>query len=292
MKTLNQWQAAFEGAGLGAYFAAMAPFARPRISIKLHPCTEAPLGASRLGGLPDLPRDTDWFRRELAGGDSIPLSFLGQINMEQVRPCDTGGLLPERGILYLFYDCDPEDGMPWGFDPQDGAGKRVFFYEGDMALLERKSPPEDIADYGKVFPAATLTFEAGVDMPDVFSSYDALVPLEEKDEDAYFSMMEALEDDAPRNKLLGHSDNMQDEMESECEYISRGYSTCSPEEYADLPRESLNRDCLRWKLLLQLDSNEELDMMWGDDGRLYLFIPEEELKKGSFEHTWLILQCG
>jgi len=33
-------------------------------------------------------------------------------------------------------------------------------------------------------------------------------------------------------------------------------------------------------------------MMWGDCGRLYLWITEEDLITRNFENSWLILQCG
>lgn len=48
----------------------------------------------------------------------------------------------------------------------------------------------------------------------------------------------------------------------------------------------------RWNLLMQVDSNEDNGMMWGDLGRLYLWITSEDLAARKFENCWLILQCG
>jgi uncharacterized protein YwqG len=43
--------------------------------------------------------------------------------------------------------------------------------------------------------------------------------------------------------------------------------------------------------LLQLDSDEEAGMMWGDRGMLYFWIPEEALAPRRFGEVWTILQC-
>ena len=56
--------------------------------------------------------------------------------------------------------------------------------------------------------------------------------------------------------------------------------------------QGLDKNAARWNLLLQVDSNEDIGMMWGDMGRLYLWITEEDLKACRFDRSWLILQCG
>ncbi len=292
MKTLQELETLYAEAGLSAYFRAMKPHARNAIHMELSLCEEQdiPIGSSKIGGCPDLPKDTHWFYRD-CGGERIPLSFLCQINFAEVKPFDEENILPEDGILYLFYDCDEEDGMPWGFDPQDGEGKRVFYYTGSLDNLERKTPPDGLDYYGRLFDACTLRFSSHAELPGIYSIYGEMIPLAHEDEDNYFALLESL-DDGSQNKLLGHSDNMQGSMENECEYIAHGFSTCTSDEYESARAMGLDEDCLRWRLLLQLDSNEEARMMWGDCGLIYLWITEEDLKNRNFDHTWLILQCG
>ena len=67
----------------------------------------------------------------------------------------------------------------------------------------------------------------------------------------------------------------------------------NPEGYAIAKSRGLDKNAARWNLLMQVDSNEEdLGMMWGDMGRLYLWITSDDLEARKFENTWLILQCG
>ena len=60
-----------------------------------------PLGASKLGGRPDLPKNTDWFWESNLG---TPLAFICQINFAEAKPYDIENILPSSGILYFFYN--------------------------------------------------------------------------------------------------------------------------------------------------------------------------------------------
>ena len=78
-----------------------------------------PPQASKLGGDPLLPRDFTWpVFTDTHAGATRPLSFLCQINLADVKPYDTDGVLPERGMLYFFYE---GESFRWGFDPADRA---------------------------------------------------------------------------------------------------------------------------------------------------------------------------
>lgn len=67
---------------------------------------------SFFGGKPFLPADFQWPRCTL--DDDLPLAFLGQLNLADVAPFDTEGLLPRQGILSFFYELDT---MEWGSLP-------------------------------------------------------------------------------------------------------------------------------------------------------------------------------
>ena len=103
MKTLHDLQNEMQACGLGDYFDALAPMARN--AIRIHPEIQAeeeiPVGASKLGGCPDLPAGMSWF---YTPHTDVPMSFVAQVNFAEAAPYDTEHQLPERGILYFFYD--------------------------------------------------------------------------------------------------------------------------------------------------------------------------------------------
>ena len=43
-----------------------------------------------------------------------------------------------------------------------------------------------------------------------------------------------------------------------------------------------------WELLLQVDSEENAGMMFGDTGRLYFLIRHDDLLARQFEKTWMV----
>ena len=92
-------------------------------SIRLHTKVageyDLSIGASRIGGVPDVPPDFKWPER-----NAMPQSFVAQIYLDEVHPYDTHGALPARGILWFFYDAKRET---YGADPADRGGWSVLF---------------------------------------------------------------------------------------------------------------------------------------------------------------------
>ena len=107
---LQNLRSKYEEYGLGRIFEEIKSYAKNamEISIKVSDDQQIPIGASKFGGSPDLPRSEPWPVTEQTGE---PLHFIAQINFSEVSEFDTQSELPSRGMLYLFYDCA---GMPWG----------------------------------------------------------------------------------------------------------------------------------------------------------------------------------
>lgn len=295
MKTLEELKEEMSAFGLADYFDVLAPLAKQSIRITLDTRDEntLPIGASKFGGCPDLPGDVAWFRMERA---NIPLSFIGQVNLAEIAPFDLEHKLPECGMLYFFYDCSTApDGMPWGFAPEDSDGWRVYFYDGDMSALSRKAPPADLKENenGMLFGTSGMHFETVAELPSTESDLtDGLdVPDDEELQDRYWQW---LDEHTPElsNKLLGHADNVQGGMELECEYVTHGNNCGTSDGYRIGKSEELDKNAAHWNLLLQVDSNENIGMMWCDAGRLYFWITDEDLANRAFENCWMVLQCG
>ena len=264
--------------GLGGLYEALSPHAKNAIYMELD--EDGGDGFSKMGGEPELPAGMEWPRT----GDGVPLSFIAQIDFAEAHRADIDGRLPESGMLWFFYDCS-DDGMPWGFDPKDADGWRVIYREN--AETEPAEAPEDLE---VTFSEAHISFESQLDLLSTDSDLCDELDLPDEEMDDYFDWMEEREGEC--NKLLGHSDNIQGGMELECEYVTHGIYCGDPSGYEKAKALGLHKNAHRWHLLMQVESNESLGMMWGDMGRLYLWITEEDLKAKRFDKSWLILQCG
>ena len=290
MKTLKDIESLMEEYGLSEFYEEIKKTVRNAVYMDLEPVSDdgIPVGTSKMGGLPDLPKNVDWFRQDLT---DVPLSFICQINFAEIKQYDTADRLPSKGMLYFFYDCSM-DGMPWGFDPNDGDGKVVYYYDGELSELERREAPEDIEENGCVFGSAALRFETALDLPDWKNFVVESLIVKKDDRDQYFEMLYETMSESLVNKLLGHSNNIQGGMEDECEFVTNGLYCGDSSGYKEGVARGLDKNIGQWNLLLQVDSNEDLGMMWGDCGRLYLWITDEDLAAKNFEAAWLILQCG
>jgi uncharacterized protein YwqG len=83
---------------------------------------------------------------------------------------------------------------------------------------------------------------------------------------------ESPHEDKPEHRIAGWAQSIQEPVERECQYHGGG----NPEE---------------WKLLLQLDSDDSLDWMWGDVGKLYFMTKESDARQRDFSKAWCVLQC-
>eukprot|EP01130_Rhizamoeba_saxonica_P013268 TRINITY_DN564_c0_g1_i1.p1 TRINITY_DN564_c0_g1~~TRINITY_DN564_c0_g1_i1.p1 ORF type:complete len:359 (-),score=79.41 TRINITY_DN564_c0_g1_i1:52-1128(-) len=78
-----------------------------------------PMGISKVGGYPHLPKGTDW--PQYNGTD---LFFLGQYNLstKSLIASDYSGFLPTTGMLYMFISTDEGEG-----------GAKVIHYDGEIS---------------------------------------------------------------------------------------------------------------------------------------------------------------
>ena len=275
---------------------------------------ECPVGCSKIGGKPDLPTDFKWFYFEgkvYTDDEGVydekgvvknrPLSFLAQINCEEANKFDAEKVLPSKGMLYFFYDLEA---MTWGFYPGDKGSARVYYYPGAASELHRTNFPSDLPnEYPQKYhlPEMAISFSSENETPD-FEEFielqDGLDNLKHKEyiklSDKYYAAKGDPRDvDININKLLGYANLVQGGMLMQCELTTSGIDTGSPDGYADISAEQ-KEHVKNWRLLFQLESicTDEYEMLWGDMGRVYFYIKDEDLRNLNFEDCWLVLQCG
>lgn len=257
------------------------------IAIKTAPINEkqAKVVSSRIGGQPDLPPDFTWPRC-----DNGSMSFIAQIDLDDAAKYDKESLLPPKGILYFFYD---QTQQTWGFDPKDKGNWLVHYFDGDVRDLKPMPFPGDIDEDAR-FHATSADFSEEITLPPFESIFIDKLKLSKNDRDKYFDWMidQSKNMAEVRHKLLGYPDIIQNEMQTECQLVSNGLYCGDSSGYHDPRAEALIKDSEEWILLLQIDSDDNAAMMWGDVGRLYFWIKKDDLAKKQFENTWLILQCG
>ena len=258
-----------------------------------------PKGTSKIGGKPDLPKDFQWFYYNGEDYKKIvenrPLSFLMQINCEEVHKYDKESLLPEKGMLYFFYELFT---MTWGFSPQDRGSAKVFYYDGEIEDLVPVDFPEDM-EKDCIIPESKINFESMNDYPiDFLDYYDPDDSDEEMDrkEKEFEKELEELGYKADTTKLLGHPELIQGEYWEECEGVARKniYYGSAPIKYgSDEVKKSIKENAKDWILLMQVSELEigDYGLYFGDSGKIYFNIRKEDLKNKNFDNVWLILQC-
>ena len=251
-------------------------------------------GASKFGGCPDVPADFVWPYYEGETFDGIkknrPLSFLAQINCAQAAAYDTEKKLPETGMLYFFYDLETQC---WGYDPDHkGCAKVIWSESGELAPAVF---PEDLADTYRL-PQLGIGFASVTEVPEA-EEFEMRFgeDIADHPEDYAEYMMLGLEDeDDICHKLLGFANSLQGMMIEECEMVAQGHYCGGPVKITTSERLVMQRECREWNLLLQLDTVEDGDyaLEFGDCGRIYFYIKDEDLKARRFDKCWLVLQCG
>jgi uncharacterized protein YwqG len=230
-----------------------------------------------------------WTKRQI-GDDwqtdkSIPLGFIAQIDLSAIPRIDDS--LPASGWLYFFYDrcCEP-----WGYDPADRGSCRVIYADIERDALRRTEPPIDFDSEYSTHPC-TLETEAELTLPDDMPEIIYETPAY----DLYWKLYEELmgKSGAIHHQLLGHPQRVQNPMEMECQLASNGVYCGNTAGYQSDRAKTLECGAKDWRLLLQIDTDEDgPGWMWGDVGRTYFWIKKQDLAQLRFDDVWLVFQCS
>ncbi len=211
--------------------------------------------------------------------DGVPLTFLAGLALDEIHAELGVSWLPDSGALLFFYDAANQ---PWGFDPNDRGGWAVLHVAGSPGT---KAEP--------ALPFRSVAFRRVDVLPSFESDAVSGLKLSSEELDEYIALTELRYLPGPRHQVAGVPDALQgDGMDLGCQLASHGVDCGSAAAFRDPGVESLKPGAADWRLLLQVDTDEELDVMWGDCGRLYFWVREQDARAGDFSNCWLILQCG
>lgn len=236
------------------------------------------IGESKFGGLPDLPDEIKWPE----SNKNIPMSFVAQLNLKDIKKYDSNNVLPDKGILYFFFDMALLD---------DKNEFKVIYLENTDNLSRKKEPylDNDIKEkeeiYRIIFETGKLSFKNSYSAPQYEHEFFNEFKSKHKILDSEISKYSDEVNFQNYNLKLGYSLSIQENnMEAINEIIRNNYK------YSEEVYKKASTQWRRWILLLQVDFNEDLDMCWGDGGMLYFWIRDDDLKEKRFDKTILHFQ--
>ena len=188
--------------------------------------------------------------------------------------------------MAFFYD--EEDGA-WGFSPED-RGSCVVVHDctpAEATLQATPPSPEPI-----LHPSQSVAMRPHLSMPTPDRAGISLLELEEAEWEAIDEFSLSIKGDGLLHQVAGWPHPIQNDiMELESQLASNGVYCGGPDGYASDAAKALAPGADEWRLLLQLDSDDASEMMWGDGGILYFWVREGDARAGNFANVWLILQC-
>ncbi|MGE3174843.1 MAG: DUF1963 domain-containing protein [Planctomycetota bacterium] len=250
---------------------------RPRVHRE--PLSSRP-GDSRLGGAPDLPADFAW-----PHADGRPMGFLLQLRCEDLTAHDIDLPLPAAGTLHVF------------------AGLHIVTWAAAVRSTPpgttlRETPPPPGLDIQRGFPVEFVPIPS---FPDPSSpEFDALA-LEESEEEQVVSNRIHWErrhlglspgpeqgEWGSAHQLGGTPNSVQGDVRIEFELSHRGLGV----PWRKQPWLDAEPHAGRWRLLLELDADDDVGWSWGDAGRLYFGILEDDLRAGRLDRVVATMQCS
>lgn len=305
---------------------ALRALVRPAIRLRARADTDGgAVGASRLGGRPDLPPGRPWptarlrvpppspgFARDhphlpvLPAGGEIALPFIAQFRLAEVAPHDAEGLLPPTGLLSSFYNPvafysdtgaappirDGRTGSAYGiYDFGTPANWRVLHDPGAPADLAAAAPPPGLP-LPAAYDARALRFAREATLPTVETfaigepgGAGGGLALTDEEWADYAELRQEGRGEARVHLLLGHEDSPQPYAMAGGYAAARDALFPGPRPFAALDAGARRAEVAGGRLLLQVDE-EDNGMRFGRGGRLFFFIMARDLAAGRFDRVW------
>lgn len=239
---------------------------RPFVRVKAQPSRATSLWESKVGGAPYLPKGTPF----PTAPDGRELFFLAQINfadMPRLAP------FPEKGMIQFYlYDDDL-----YGMDFDDGERQDTFRVLFFPELLQDEKALQ--TQFSLLRDHDLLPYHPETAHPLTFAMEEEVVPVT----DYHFW------------EVFGQ-DFFQQFGEAEWDVMEEYGKKVRPQGhkiggYAYFTQDDPRRPEDPMLLLFQLDSDEPMDLMWGDMGVGHFFIREADLKRGDFSRVLYDWDC-
>lgn len=246
--------------------------AKPCIRLKLRTVeneNDIPIGASKMGGSPDVPTNF-----EFPIWNETPLDFIAQFRLSHVKSLDREDLLPPKGMVYIFFDIAAYAKLYYGQKLSDIGPYKVFYLDDENTPLVRMPDP---ANKPYHYVACSIEFEPQLSPPiehHIFTTDERNELASVKEERWKFREMhwKAGEDfGQPFHQLLGNENDIQGAYSM----MREASSAWSVGEAKD------------WILLLQVDSDGSSLFQWGDAGMIYFCISKNDLLTRNFDRVWV-----
>ncbi|MBD2580313.1 YwqG family protein [Oscillatoria sp. FACHB-1406] len=246
---------------------------KPYLEIEPIPNDNTTLWQSKFGGFPYYPVASEYPRSPQGNY----LYLLAQINFSEVPPLDN---FPDRGILQFYINDDDLYGCDFD-EPTKQEGFRVIYFpeielQRDRLIQDFSflAPPEN-------FP---LPFNQAFSLK-LSRKTVSLTTIDEESGEIFSGAF--IEEGKENEEFEEYLEANGEEMSSSLHRLG-GYPNFTQND----PRDSLPPEEEPYSLLLQIDSECEKDIMWGDVGIGNFFIQESALKKLDFSHVLYNWDCG
>jgi uncharacterized protein YwqG len=272
-------------------------FLKPAISMDSHPLSAhtLPLGASKLGGVPDLPFSFVW-----PTWQGVPMVFLAQIQLQEIESYDGEQLLPRNGFLYFFCQSQglsqaPDTKIWESINPYDPQSWKVLFFDGNRTALRRASIPLELVP-GALLPNCSLQFGSTLSLPPASGSLIESLHLTKDEIRRYESFLIDFDnaflgtgDDVYHHHwLLGYPPQSSGNAELLCQMAKLHITSSQWAQFDKGTQKSIASDALEWVHLLTIDTDEYAQITWGEYGSLSYWIKRTDLKGHNFEDCWAI----
>ncbi|MEZ4671867.1 MAG: DUF1963 domain-containing protein [Anaerolineae bacterium] len=250
-------------------------FALLKPSISLQPSSKTKrypgYNRSKFGGLPYLPGAMNW-----PTYNSIPLSFLAQINLSEISQYPAAIDLPSKGMLYFFssYGWMRAEMMGDSTIRFESRTKVIYLNSDLEQLTHTRLPPRMPID--SIYPEFGIEFSHKWTLPCSFGFNDPLDPAIKAlgwNEDEYNKLSDLtfhlhrlyVDNGEIGHQLMGHF------------YPESNPIAINPED----------------RLLMQLTSDYSYTgFEWGDGGNLFFAIDQKDLTEHNFNRIRVEFECG